>query len=152
MTRQYRLDKLEMPALEELAVKARRKVLREGVRVIALKVREIAPDSGRKHTGKLNKTIRYQVRRAGLEGVVAAKAPHAHLVHDGTKSHEIPAPKDPEKVRRAFPLYAGGHAEKHPGARAQPFLKQAAEETRPQVEQVLREGTEAAIAEVAAGR
>lgn len=148
MPRKYRLDKLEMPELEEIVPKARRKIMRQGVKIIALKVREIAPDSGIRHKGKLNKTIRYQVTRGGLEGVVAAKAPHAHLVHNGTKAHQIPAPKDPLKWRSVWYFYPGHRPVKHPGSRPQPFLLEAAEQTRPQVEQALRDGVEAAIREV----
>ena len=148
MPRKYRLDKMEMPELEELAVKARRKVMRSAVRIVALKVREIAPDSGVSHKRKLNKSIRYQVRRAGLEGVVAAKAPHAHLVHDGTRPHETPAPTDPNKFKSVWFYHPGGGPAKHPGARAQPFLLEAAEQTRGDVERALKEGTEAAIREV----
>lgn len=140
MPRKYRLDRLEIPELEEMTPKIRRRVMRPAARVVALKVRAIAPDSGRRHKSKLNKTIRYQVRRGGLEGVVAAKAPHAHLVHNGTKPHDIPIPRvNPHTIAH------------HPGARANPFLIKAAELTRDEVEQVLRDGARAAAEEIAAG-
>lgn len=140
MPRKYRLDRLEIPELEEMTPKIRRRVMRPAARVVALKVRAIAPDSGRRHKSKLNKTIRYQVRRGGLEGVVAAKAPHAHLVHNGTKPHDIPIPREnPHTIAH------------HPGARAQPFLLDAARQTRGEVEQVLRDGARAAMEEIANG-
>jgi len=140
MPRKYRLDRLEIPELEEMTPKIRRRVMRPAARVVALKVREIAPDSGRRHKSKLNKTIRYQVRRGGLEGVVAAKAPHAHLVHNGTRPHDIPIPREnPHTIAH------------HPGARAQPFLLDAARQTRGEVEQVLRDGARAAMEEIANG-
>ena len=140
MPRKFRLDKLEIPELEAMAPKVRRRVMRPAARVVALKVRAIAPDSGRRHKSKLNKTIRYQTRRAGLEGVVAAKAPHAHLVHNGTRPHDIPIPREnPHTIAH------------HPGARAQPFLLDAARQTRGEVEQVLRDGARAAMEEIANG-
>jgi len=140
MPRKYRLDRLEIPELEEMTPKIRRRVMRPAARVVALKVRAIAPDSGRRHKSKLNKTIRYQVRRGGLEGVVAAKAPHAHLVHNGTRPHDIPIPREnPHTIAH------------HPGARAQPFLLDAARQTRGEVEQVLRDGARAAMEEIANG-
>ena len=39
----------------------------------------------------------------------------------------------------------------HPGSRAQPFLLEAEAATRPDVERVLKQGAEAALAEIAAG-
>ena len=150
MPRVHRLDRLECPPLEEIAPRARRKIMRQAVRVGALKARQLAPDSGRRHKSKLNKSIRYDVLDAGLTGRIKARAPHAHLVHDGTKAHRIPAPKDPLRRRKVFPLFAGGHPEWHPGARPNPFLVRAAEETLPEMERVMREGAEAAMAEVVA--
>lgn len=149
MPRRYRLDKLEMPELESLEPKMRRKIMRQAVRVGALRARQLAPDSGFAHKNKLRKNIRYDVLQAGLTGRIRARAPHAHLVHNGTKSHMIPAPKDPVKRKRAFPLFAGGRAMRHPGARANPFLLKAAEETLPEMERIMRESAEEAINEVA---
>ncbi len=121
--------------------------MRQAVRIAGLKARELAPDSGRSHKSKLNKSIRYDVLDAGMTGRVRAKAPHAHLAHDGTKGHHIPAPKDPLKRRKAFPLFAGGHAVWHPGARPNPFLVRAAEEVLPEMQEVLRQGIEDALSE-----
>ncbi len=149
MPRTYRLDRLECPELEQLEPAMRRRIMRQAVRVAALAARQEAPDSGTGHKRKLNKSIRYDVLQAGLTGRVRATAPHAHLVHDGTKPHLIPAPKDPLKRRKMFPLYAGGRPVRHPGARANPFLVRAAEEALPEVLRVMREAAEAAIAEVA---
>jgi HK97 gp10 family phage protein len=146
--RRWRLDKLEVPGLEDIEPKARRKIMRKAVRIGALEARKTAPDSGRKHKNKLNKSIRYDVMDKGMTGRIKARAPHAHLVHDGTKAHAIPAPEDPLKRRRAFPLFAGGHSERHPGARANPFLVRAGEKMRPEMEQVLREGVNEALGEV----
>lgn len=153
--RKYRLDRLEMPDFEELEPKARRRIMRQAVRVAALKARALAPASSNTHRGmkmgvkgKLNRSIAYSVHDRGLTGKVKAKAPHAHLVHDGTRPHVIPAPKDPIKRKRAFPFYAGGHPIKHPGSRAQPFLVQAGEQVRPEMEQIMRDGVLEAAQEV----
>jgi HK97 gp10 family phage protein len=148
MPRRYRLDKLEMPELEEILPRARRKIMRAGVKIIALKVRQIAPDSGVAHKGKLRKTITYQVLQGGLQGVVAAKAPHAHLVHNGTKAHEVPAPKDPAKFRAVYRFHPGGRPAQHPGSRPQPFMTDAAEQTRGEVERAMKQATEEAMREV----
>jgi HK97 gp10 family phage protein len=158
MPKKYRLDKLEVPSLEEAEPKIRRKVMRQAVKVVAIKARALAPDSGNSHRGmkmgvkgKLNRSIKYTVLDRGLTGKVAAKAPHAHLVHDGTQRHLIPAPKDLDKRKRAFPLYAGGRPVTHPGARAQPFLIEAEQQVHGEVERVLRDGAEEALREVAGG-
>jgi len=143
----YRLDKLEMPDILAFPRKMRAKVIRKGSRVVALKARELAPN----RTGRLKKSIGYYVRRGGVEGKVSTKSPHSWLVHDGTAAHNIPAPKDIEKRRRAFPLYAGGHAVHHPGARKQPFLTDAGEQSRDEVERVMAETARGVVDEIARG-
>lgn len=148
MPRVYRLDKLECPPLEELEPKIRRRIMRRAVRIAGQRARELVPDSGVAHKSKLRKSIRWDVLDAGMTGRVKAKAPHAHLVHDGTKPHTIPAPKDPLKRRKAFPLFAGGRAMRHPGARPNPFLVRAAEETLPHVIEAMYAGAQEALAEM----
>ena len=147
----YMLDRLEMPELEAIAVKARRKILYEAAKVVALRARLLAPDSGKKHKGKLRKTIRYRSLNA-WQGAVYSKAPHAHLVHDGTKAHGISA-RTPETARANWRFYRNSTETvvNHPGARAQPFLTDARDQTIDLVEKVMRDGLEAAAAEVAAG-
>ena len=149
----YRLDKLEMPDILALEPKLRAKVMYQGVKVITLYVRENAPDSGIRRKGKLNKSIKNRVRDYGRTGYVLAKAPHAHLVHDGTAPHRIHA-RSKETARAGWRFYRGSvhRAVKHPGARAQPFLVEAGEKTRDDVEQVMAEVAEQVVAEVAAGR
>ena len=149
----YRLDKLEMPDILALEPKLRAKVMYQGVKVITLYVREHAPDSGIKRKGKLKKTIRNKVKNYGREGYVLAKAPHAHLVHDGTAAHRIYA-RSKESARSGWRFYRGSTSRpvKHPGARAQPFLTEAGEIMRPEVEQIMAETAAIVTAEVAAGR
>lgn len=126
----YRLDKLEMPNLVAMPKTMRAKIMRQGTRVVALKARELVPV----RTKRLKKSIGYSVSRGGLQGKVRSKSPYSWLVHNGTRPHIIPAPKNPDVRKKAFPLFAGGHAERHPGARKQPFLTDAAEQVLPEVE------------------
>lgn len=145
----YNLGKLEMPDILKLAPETRKKVLREGARVIALEARRLAPDSGRKHKNKLNKTIGYRARRNGLEMAVVVTAPHSHLVHDGTRAHTV-TPTSLEAARRGWRFYHGSMSPiAHPGARSQPFLTDAGENKRAEVEEVLIQGAMVAWAEIA---
>lgn len=147
MPRVYRLDRLEMPKIEELEPRLRSKVMRQGARVVALEARRIAP----RRSGRLAKSIKYYVRRGGLEGKVVPKnAPHAHLVHDGTKPHDIYA-KTPESARRGWRFYHGSTkvAVHHPGARPHPFLVEAGERSRDDVERVMLEKAKEVLGEIA---
>jgi len=152
MPKRYRLDKLEMPDILAMEPKLRARVMRQGVKIIAIEARENAPV----RSGKLKKAITYSVSRGGVEGKVKAtktKAPHAHLVHDGTKGHIIKA-KTSESARRGWRFYRGSvHKELwHPGAKPNPFLLDAAEETRAEVERVMAKTAQDVLAEVAEGR
>lgn len=135
----YNLGKLEMPDILSLAPEIRKKALAQGAKVIAVEARKTAPDSGHSHKNKLNKSITYRARNNGLEMAVVVKAPHAHLVHDGTRAHPI-KPKTLESARAGYRFYGGSmNAIRHPGARSQPFLTEAGESKRGEVEQVMRE-------------
>jgi len=126
----------------------RKVVFRDGLRVIALWLRANVPDSGVKHKGKLNKSIRYNVKAGGLLGVVRSVAPHAHLVHEGTRAH--PVPLDQAKAL-ILPGIGYRHSAMHPGSRANPFLTNAATETEDEVMGVMRHSLQAAIDAIAAG-
>jgi HK97 gp10 family phage protein len=135
----FNLGKLEMPDILSLAPEIRKKVLAKGAQVIAVEARKTAPDSGHTHKNKLNKSITFRARNNGLEMAVVVKAPHAHLVHDGTRAHDI-KPKTLESARRGYRFYGGSmNGVSHPGARSQPFLTDAGESQRPEVEKVMRE-------------
>jgi len=152
MPKIYRVDKLEVPELDTVTAKIRRKVMRPAVKLVAEKVREIAPDSGRAHKGKLKKSIRYQVLDRGNKGEVKSTSPVAHLVQDGTAAHQIvPRRSAPSLMFKGRAGLVHAKAVNHPGARAQPFLLEAEAATRPDVERVLKDGAEAALAEIAAG-
>jgi len=158
MPKQYRLDKLEMPELEALEGLARKQIFREGLKVIALYLRAHVPDSGVPHKGKLKKSIRYNVQAGGRAmvmavGKVKAVAPHAHLVHEGTRAHPVVLNARRSEPAKALNIPGIGfrHSAQHPGSRANPFLLRAAEVTRPDVERVMREALEAAAEAVAEG-
>ena len=150
--KRYELDRLEMPELEAIEKVARRKVMYNAAKIIALRVRKIAPDSNRRHKGKLKRTIRYRAYANGLKSKVASKAPHAHLVHDGTKAHNIFA-KTPETAKANWRLYHGSTRSPvhHPGSKAQPFLLDARDQTREEVERGMRRDMDEALAAIAAG-
>ena len=150
MPKVHRLDRLEMPDIEGMEPKLRAKVMRQAVKIVAVRSREIVPV----RSGKLKKSISYGVAQRGLQGKVKARkkyAPHAHLVHDGTRAHTI-APRTPEAARRAWMIYPGGRPVQHPGARANPFFVQAAEEKRGEVEARMRQVANEVLAEAAEGR
>jgi len=150
MAKQYRLDKLEMPDILAMEPKLRKKVMREGVKIAREQARQEVPV----RSGHLKKALRYSVGRGGVEGKVRApKAPHAHLVHDGTAAHTITATSK-ESARRGWKWYRGSIHRKvrHPGARAQPFLVDAGENARPEIEAAMARRGQEVLAEVAAGR
>jgi len=141
-----------MPDLEAIEKIARRKVMYNAAKIVALRVRQIVPVSGKRHKKRLSKTIRYRAFANGLKSQVAAKAPHAHLVHDGTKAHQIFA-KTPESAQANWRIYHGSTKSpaNHPGARAQPFLIEARDQTRNEVEAQMRKDMEEIAAAIAAG-
>lgn len=154
MPRKYRLDKLEMPDLEALEPIARRAAFREGIKVIALWLRANVPDSGVKHKGKLKKSIRYNVQAGGLTAKVKATAPHAHLVHEGTKGpRKVTLNARRQEPAKALNIPGVGFRHSATAGRmpANPFLLKAADETRDEMNKVLKEAVEAAAAAVAEG-
>lgn len=154
MPRKYRLDKLEMPDLEALEPIARRAAFREGIKVIALWLRANVPDSGVKHKRKLNKSIKYNVQAGGLTAKVKATAPHAHLVHEGTKEpRKVTLNARRQEPAKALNIPGVGFRHSATAGRmpANPFLLKAADETRDEMNKVLKEAVEAAAAAVAEG-
>jgi len=151
--KRYRLDRLEMPELLDIEPKIRAKALRQGARVAALEVRRIVPDSGRTHAHKLKKSIKYSVVSRATKVKIKSTAPHAHLVHDGTKPHTIQA-SSKEKARAGWRWYRGSTRRKvrHPGARAFPFLVEAADNVRPEMIRVTTEVAIEALSQVANGQ
>lgn len=154
MPRKYRLDKLELPELEALEPVARRAAFREGIKVVALWLRANVPDSGVAHKSKLRKSIRYNVQSGGLIAKVKATAPHAHLVHEGTKGpRKVTLNKRRSEPAKALTIPGVGFRHSAMAGRmpANPFLLRAADETRDEMEGVIRKAVEAAAAAIAEG-
>ena len=139
-----------MPDILAMEPKLRSKVMRAAVKIARNAARALAPV----RTGRLKKALTYSVGRGGVTGKVKApKAPHAHLVHDGTKAHTIHA-KTKEAARAGWQIYHGSiHTMvKHPGSQGNPFLVDAGEESRPEIERAMVDKAKEVLAEVAAGR
>jgi hypothetical protein len=151
MTKSYDLMLGEMPDFDEIPNKLRRKIMRKAAKAVAVEVRKIVPDSGRAHKGKLKKSIRYEVLKGGDEGRVYSTAPHAHLVHDGVKGGTYTA-----REGHVMVFYIGSephftktiHYKSQPG---RPFFVETAARMRPELERILTEGADEALAEIAAG-
>lgn len=115
-------------ALKALPAEVERKflrgALRAGAKVIADEARALVPQK----SGALRASIRISTKGRGghVKAEVKAgdkKAWYAHIVHVGAKPHEI-------KPRKRLSLFFAGIFKeiiKHPGARAQPFMEQAAQ-------------------------
>jgi HK97 gp10 family phage protein len=141
-----------MSALRQLPGAAQRAVLRPAVTKAATPVLRLAkqltpvgegmtPD-GRKrpHLNKTLKKTRAKVyKKTGAVLVVLGpeknKSPHSHLVHDGTKSHDIKINKT--VFLRNGVIIPAGTVVKHPGAKAQPFMDEAGIGARSQSQQIL---------------
>jgi hypothetical protein len=86
--------------------------------------------------GTLRRSITSRVERGGDRGVIGTNLRYARPVHEGSKKHII-------RPRRAKALYWKGarHPVKfvrHPGNRANPFLRRAADRSRASVERELQ--------------
>ena len=128
-------DKSLLQRLNRLPQKLRNKVIRPALNkqasVVAKAARKLIPmgdeepplkndGSPRKH---LKRTIGTRSRTYGenitnIIGPKSREAPHKHLVHDGTKAHPVSIRS---KIDRN--IVTGWY--QHPGAKANPFLKQA---------------------------
>jgi hypothetical protein len=150
LPKKYRLDKFEMPDILAMEPKLRSKVMRAAVKI----ARNVARELVNVRTGALKKALTYSVGRGGVTGKVRApKAPYAHLVHDGTSSHTIQA-STKEAARAGWQLYHGSTFTKvrHPGSRGNPFLVDAGEQSRPEIERAMVEKAKEVLADTAAGR
>lgn len=112
-------------------MKAVTNVVRKHARRLAPRGKGPAVNSKGNKRKRLAQSIRTRILKKGMDGAVYATAPHAHLVHGGTKPHNMAA-----KGARVFKI--GGHIIRtkslhHPGAKAQPFLTDAAEQSRGEI-------------------
>ncbi len=94
-------------------------------------------------TGNLKKSLGARVEKNGERGIVYARARHAYLVHEGAAAHVIPRADKPRKSRVLAIPTAGGlifrGSARHPGTTGQPFMKEAMEASRAELERVLAE-------------
>jgi hypothetical protein len=108
------------------------------VAIVLARAQRITP----RRTGKLVRSLYGMVDRGGRRGVVAAKSPHAHLVHEGVQAHSL---KPKRKDRGSFlviPTMLGPlvrRSAQHPGYGGLPFLTDAAEQSRGEIDRALRE-------------
>lgn len=118
--------------LQQLPVKVERNILRAALRAGANEFKEGAKQGVPVDEGDLKASIR--VTTSARRGTVYARlrvggkrAPHAHLVEFGTKPHKI-TPK------KQHALSFNGRAVRevnHPGTKAQPFMRPAADSRPP---------------------
>jgi hypothetical protein len=93
-------------------------------------------------TGKLERSMRYEVGESGLEGrafLDSGIAPHAAPVHEGSRPHIIA-----RKTRKTLYWVSGGEKHfsrsvRHPGTKPDQFLFQAAERQRPFVRSMVKD-------------
>ena len=118
-------------------------VLRAATKIVAKRARATAPRGHGPAVGKngqarkrLYQTIRASVTQKGKRAAVATKAPHGWIVHHGTQPHII-GPK------KGHALVIAGHIigrkVRHPGAKGQPYLSDAAEQSRSDVAAAIRD-------------
>lgn len=159
MARRHKDVSVQVEGLDEVQKRLRRlpernqrHVMRPAVRragtVVAKVARRLAPKgTGLKPSGAprtpLRKTIKSTsvkwYRKTNTFAVVLGpeknKAPHSHLVHDGTQPHEIVLTQPLVLGNTVLPA---GFVIPHPGAKANPFMDRAAEASRGQTIAKLR--------------
>lgn len=129
--------------LGELPDRAKRHAVRPAINKAATPVvkaaRKFAPSgtgvsSRSASRAPLKRTIVKKTKTYKKSGTIVAiigpkkyEAPHSHLVHDGTKAHEITLTK-PLVLRGA--VLPAGFVIQHPGAKAQPFMDMAVNASR----------------------
>lgn len=97
------------------------------VQRIVLKIESSAKKNAPVKTGMLRQSIRARLIGTGARGQVSADTNYAAMVHEGQKPHIISVVR--KKVladKRTGAIF--GKRVRHPGAKGQPFLKQALEE------------------------
>lgn len=147
--------------LKTLPDRIQRKVLRPAVTKattpVVKKARKLAPvgieePEERAHLAKtITKTRAKISKRTGsivvVAGPEARKAPHSHLVHDGTAPHKITLTKPLVLGRVTLPA---GFVINHPGTRPNPFLTDALDAVRSQSNGILKREIAAGIEKQAA--
>lgn len=130
---------VDFPAPDHVSEELLRQVMPDLVEIVAERAREIVP----RRRGTLGNSIETRVEEEGARGAVAATARHAHLVHEGTTHHPLRATGRAMVIATGAGLQLRKSAE-HPGTRAQPFLRDALEQSGPEILQALT-GNEVAL-------
>lgn len=138
---QFRVD---LPNARAVSRETLRELMPQMVEVVKSEALERTPVG---KTRNLVKSIFGRVEQGGMQGAVGSKAPHAHLVHEGTKAHAVTL-----HGARALAIPSGGHvvyrsSAQHPGTRANPWLKQSLESSSDALAGMLRHAGEAALTE-----
>lgn len=136
---------VQLPQSDAVSAAAAKAAMPHIVRVVAEEAARRAP-VGR--TKRLKDSIEGKVDQGGRRGVVAATAPHAHLVHEGTKAHATALKRRSKARALAIPVRGRlvfRHSAEHPGSKRQPFLTEAVTHSRGQIERVLRQHGEQII-------
>jgi len=156
--------------LGRLPVELRRSAYERGLRdaagLVVRRAKELCPPAGypgdKPGLKALRETIGYVLRAYGdiYVAVVGPQRPagaHGHLVEYGTRQHEIVAGSSrkaatgKKALARADVNVIFGRRVSHPGSRATPFLRPAAEDTRSAQERRLVEAISRAIAKLTGG-
>lgn len=143
MTQRYSLKMVDPDKLNE---DVRRVTMVEAAKIVQKKAKALAPRGGgstrrpgKKSRKRLRNTINRYVSRDGRTVAVYARAPHAHLVHEGTKPHVIRfAHTTHLRIGGRVITMKAGAVIRHPGARKNPFLVNAAEQSRGEVEAAIK--------------
>lgn len=136
--------------LAEMPEAIARRAMPEIVDLVTQRARQLAPGRRSESNPKsLRAKIRGKVLPGGLSGVVQATARHAHLVHDGTAPHDVAPRRQKALHYRTGGIWKFRLGAPHPGARAQPFLDEARDQSIADVEEQLRLAAEAELREVA---
>ena len=160
-TTSVRIDGLKplLKRLKELPPRVQRHVLRPAVTKASTPIvktaKRLAPEGEgltpdgreRPHLKKtITKTRAKLSRKTGTVVVVVGpeknKAPHSHLVHDGTVPHTITLTKPLQLGRVTLPA---GFVIHHPGSKANPFLSNAVEANRSKSQGILKREIRAGI-------
>jgi hypothetical protein len=147
--------KIQVPDLAKIPKAGIKLGMRRVVQVLSKAARQEAP----RRTGILRKRIGYAVRKQGMEGVVRSRAPHTILVLRGTKTHRIPKLTSARRAGSGWKILRfakGGQTifarrVLHPGAKENPFLLRAAQQSQADMELALDQGIQQAIEEAERG-
>jgi hypothetical protein len=131
---------LDWPDNETHSREVLRAAMWDMVQVVYAEAEDRAPVG---QTKNLKKSLGARVEKQGERGIIYARARHAYLVHEGAAAHAIPKAGKARKSRfLAIPTSGGlvyrGSAQ-HPGTKGQPFLREAMEDSRRDLERVLVE-------------